>query len=341
MGILQRDPKRGSCKLLSGWRGPYTILEVFQEGRVYSLSSGHKVHFERLKRHVNSPAEWKANCTEEEVRVHFDPNPEESVEEVDHDVMEDSFVEETPHSEDEVEHQGITPHDEQRRIQPRTRTALDEGRERRYFTQYEYSSTSDEEPNVQDPILPAMPDNPTVDIPLEEQLLSDVQDLRAHTDPEDELERVPNLLDWDTPSPVQLQIDTSPGEMFPEEPPGPSRPRERTPTPPRRILSPNQVRTRRRALEEESASTPVENPQPVQTEMTPPELLGKGRRKKAIIPRRYLPTPSPMPAKRRDVPAKPEQKLEDVVTDLPTAETAPQPMPRRKPGRPRKIPTQS
>ena len=42
-------PKGGSSKLLRRWRGPYKIDEVLQEGRLYVLSSGHKVHLERLK----------------------------------------------------------------------------------------------------------------------------------------------------------------------------------------------------------------------------------------------------------------------------------------------------
>ena len=35
-------PKGGTNKMLKGWRGPYRITEVYQEGRFYVLSSGHK-----------------------------------------------------------------------------------------------------------------------------------------------------------------------------------------------------------------------------------------------------------------------------------------------------------
>ena len=94
-----------------------------------------------------------------------------------------------------------------------------------------------------------MPETPTDRVPPEAQELSDILDLRAQTDPDDPLEEVPNLLDWSTPSPVELKIDTSPEEPDSIGEPGPSRPRERTPTPPRRIPSPNKVRTRRRARE--------------------------------------------------------------------------------------------
>ena len=66
-------------------------------------------------------------------------------------------------------------------------------------------------------------------------------------------------MDWDTPSPAELKIDTSPEEQISIGEPGPSRPRERTPPPPRRIPSPNKVRTRRRAREEGTTSVPSGN----------------------------------------------------------------------------------
>ena len=233
----------------------------------------------------------------------------------------------------------MTPQGERREIQTRTRTALDEGRERKYFTQYGYSSSSDEVPVTQDPVLPPMPETPVDNMPAEAHELSDILDLRAQTDPDDPLEEVPNLLDWSTPSPVELQIDTSPS---PEEPcslgePGPSRPRERTPTPPRRIPSPNKVRTRRRAREEETTSIPSLVPEPVSPERESPELLGKGRRKKAIPPR-YLPTPSPMPGKRGRPLGGCTRDLPKSASELSAAEQEPVPMPRRGPGKPRKVP---
>ena len=83
-------PKGGSAKLLRGWSGPYKIVEVLQEGRLYVLSSGHKVHFERLKRHINSPQEWKIlGINEEDDEIVADPNPENPVEEIASDVEEE------------------------------------------------------------------------------------------------------------------------------------------------------------------------------------------------------------------------------------------------------------
>ena len=88
-------PKGGSAKLLRGWRGPYKVVEVLQEGRLYVLSSGHKVHFERLKRHISGPQEWKVlGVEEDDDEIVADPNPEDPVEEVASDVEEGSFVEE-------------------------------------------------------------------------------------------------------------------------------------------------------------------------------------------------------------------------------------------------------
>ena len=46
INVLRRG---GTGKLLRGWRGPFQIVKKHQEGRWYVLSSGHKVHFERLK----------------------------------------------------------------------------------------------------------------------------------------------------------------------------------------------------------------------------------------------------------------------------------------------------
>ena len=36
---------------MRAWRGPDKVVQVFQDGRVYVLDTGQKVHFERLKPH--------------------------------------------------------------------------------------------------------------------------------------------------------------------------------------------------------------------------------------------------------------------------------------------------
>ena len=45
-------------KLARRWRGPFTIVEVRQNGRWYILDNDQKVHFERLKMHVFDPTDW-------------------------------------------------------------------------------------------------------------------------------------------------------------------------------------------------------------------------------------------------------------------------------------------
>ena len=50
-------PQKGSPKLMRAWRGPHKVVQVFQDGRVYVLDTGQKVHFERLKPHHSGPLE--------------------------------------------------------------------------------------------------------------------------------------------------------------------------------------------------------------------------------------------------------------------------------------------
>ena len=49
-------PKGSTRKLIRAWRGPHKVTDVLQDGRLYVLGTGQKVHFERLKNHV--PATW-------------------------------------------------------------------------------------------------------------------------------------------------------------------------------------------------------------------------------------------------------------------------------------------
>ena len=69
-------PKGGTSKLLRGWRGPYKITDVLQDGRVYVLDTGQKVHYERLKPHKPSPWEWTTEPTpDRDVAIIVDPYP--------------------------------------------------------------------------------------------------------------------------------------------------------------------------------------------------------------------------------------------------------------------------
>ena len=56
-------PQKGSPKLMRAWRGPHKVVHVFQDGRVYVLDTGQKVHFERLEPHQSGPLEFAtATC---------------------------------------------------------------------------------------------------------------------------------------------------------------------------------------------------------------------------------------------------------------------------------------
>ena len=79
-------PQKGSPKLMRAWRGPHKIVQVFQDGRVYVLDTGQKVHFERLKQHNSGPLELAAaHADSGEVVVLIDPDSERSVDVVDDD----------------------------------------------------------------------------------------------------------------------------------------------------------------------------------------------------------------------------------------------------------------
>ena len=45
---------------MRAWRGPQKVVQVFQDGRVFVLDTGQKVHFERLKPHHSGPLELAA-----------------------------------------------------------------------------------------------------------------------------------------------------------------------------------------------------------------------------------------------------------------------------------------
>ena len=51
-------PPKGTKKLLKKWREPFMITEVHQQGRFYRLNTGRAAHYENLKPHVPSPADW-------------------------------------------------------------------------------------------------------------------------------------------------------------------------------------------------------------------------------------------------------------------------------------------
>ena len=88
-------PKGGTRKLIRAWRGPHKVTDVLQDGRLYVLDTGQKVHYERLKRHVPAPWDWAAHQPfglDQNVAIIADPYVEESNEEITSDVSRDSFL---------------------------------------------------------------------------------------------------------------------------------------------------------------------------------------------------------------------------------------------------------
>ena len=86
---------------MRAWRGPHKVVQVFQEGRVYVLDTGQKVHFERLKPHHSGPLELAtAQADSGEIVVLMDPDPERSIEVVDDDKSQPSYKTEQLLSED-------------------------------------------------------------------------------------------------------------------------------------------------------------------------------------------------------------------------------------------------
>ena len=85
-------PQKGSPKLIRAWRGPHKVVQDFQEGRVYVLDTGQKVHFERLKPHHRGPLELAtAQADSGEIVVLMDPDPERSIDVVDDDKSQPSY----------------------------------------------------------------------------------------------------------------------------------------------------------------------------------------------------------------------------------------------------------
>ena len=147
-------PKGGTRKLLRAWRGPHKVTNVLQDGRLYVLDTGQKVHFERLKKHVPAPWDWAAHQPfglDQNVAIIADPYVEESNEEITSDISRDSFLpEQLPEASFEMEPTAPVP---PRTIQTRTQSALEQGIPRRRFSHFGYpsESESDQEP-VEQPI---------------------------------------------------------------------------------------------------------------------------------------------------------------------------------------------
>ena len=145
-------PKGGTRKLMRAWRGPHKVTDVLQDGRLYVLDTGQKVHYERLKKHVPAPWDWTTYQPfrlDQNVAIIADPYVEDTNEEITSDISRDSFLpEQLPEASFEMEPtRPVHP----RTIQARTQTALEQGVPRRRFSQIGYPSESDSEAEAAGP----------------------------------------------------------------------------------------------------------------------------------------------------------------------------------------------
>ena len=146
------SPKGGTRKLLRAWRGPNKVTDVLQDGRLYVLDTGQKVHFERLKKHVPAPWDWATHQPfgpDQNVAIIADPYAEENNEEITSDISRDSFLpEKLREASFEMEPTAPVP---PRTFQTRTQSALQQGIPRRRFSHFGYPSETESD---QEPIAP-------------------------------------------------------------------------------------------------------------------------------------------------------------------------------------------
>ena len=85
-------PKGGTSELLRAWRGRHKVTDVLQDGRLYVVNTGQKVHSEGLKKHVPAPWDWAAHQPfglDQHLAIIADPYMEESNEEITSDISRD------------------------------------------------------------------------------------------------------------------------------------------------------------------------------------------------------------------------------------------------------------
>ena len=77
---------------MRAWRGPHRIFHTLQDGRVYIMDTGQKVHFERLKPHNSGPLDFAATPLDAgDIAVVMDPEPERSMEPIDDNCSKPSY----------------------------------------------------------------------------------------------------------------------------------------------------------------------------------------------------------------------------------------------------------
>ena len=144
-------PQKSSPKLMRAWRGPHRVVHTLQDGRVYTLDTGQKVHFERLKPYKSGPLEFVATLLDTgDVAVVMDPEPEHSIEPIDDDCSKLSYKSEQLLSEAS---NASLPSRQRHWMDTRLRTKLRAGGTRQHYQQFDYS-TSDTDEETHDEMLP-------------------------------------------------------------------------------------------------------------------------------------------------------------------------------------------
>ena len=120
----------------------HKVTDVLQDGGIYVLDTGQKVHFERLKKHIPAPWAWAAHQPfglDQNVAIIADPYVEDSNEQMTSDISRDSlFLEQLPEASFGAEPTRPVP-----TIQTRVQTALEQRILGRRFSYFGYPSDSE------------------------------------------------------------------------------------------------------------------------------------------------------------------------------------------------------
>ena len=124
---------------MRAWRGPHRIVHTLQDGRVYILDTGQKVHFERLKSHNSGPLEFAATPIDTgDIASAMDPAPERSVEPIDDDCSKPLCKSEQVFSEAS---NFSLPSRKRHWMHTRLRTKPHAGGTRQHYQQFDYSTS--------------------------------------------------------------------------------------------------------------------------------------------------------------------------------------------------------
>ena len=153
---------------MRAWRGPHRVVHTLQDGRVYILGTGQKVHFERLNSHNSDPTGICRHPLDTgDIAMIMDPEPERSVEPINDDLFKPSYNYEQSLSEASKASLVSFPSRRQHWMNTRLRTKLRAGGSRQHYQQFDYSTseTDDESSGTMLPIPPNPKSRSTLSYP--------------------------------------------------------------------------------------------------------------------------------------------------------------------------------